>query len=89
MSAETKRTFSTVALAAMLSKSVGDDVALETVTRAAWHLRLPTGDISSDDALALFAVIAEGEGVVAVAARFVRSRLIAQFAREALETRAR
>lgn len=81
--------YSTVALAAMLSKSVGDDVALERVTRAAGHLRLPTGDITADDALALFAVIAEGEGVIAVAARFVRSRLIAQFSREALETRVR
>ena len=89
MAAGVKKTFSTVALAAMLSKSVGDDVALETVVRAADHLRLPVGDIRADDALAIFAVIAEGEGLVAVAARFVRSRLIAQFSREALETRVR
>lgn len=89
MSADGKRSYSTIALAAMLSKSVGDDVALDVVTRAAWHLRLPTGEVSPDDALKLFAVIAEGEGLVAVAARFVRSRLIAQFSREALEMRAR
>ncbi|HWB76956.1 MAG TPA: hypothetical protein VG755_18440 [Nannocystaceae bacterium] len=89
MSLPPKKTYSTVALAAMLSKSVGDDVALDNVMRAVWHLRLPSGEITPDDALALFGVIAEGEGLVAIAARFVRSRLIAQFAREALETRAR
>ena len=85
MTTGSQRTYSIAELGVMLSKSVGDDVALETVMRAAKNMGLPPGDIAADDALRLFAVVAEGEGVVAIAARFVRSRLIAQFSREALE----
>jgi len=83
------RTFTTAALAAMLSKSVGDDVALASVAAAAAKLGLRRQDFTGSEALTLFGVIAEGEGVIAVAARFLRSRLIAQFSREDLEARSR
>lgn len=89
MTAPAPRSFTITAVAAMLSKSVGDDVALASVTEAVARLSLPGDELSEADALALFATIADGEGVIAVAARFIRSRLIAQFSREHLEQRAK
>jgi hypothetical protein len=71
-------------VAAMLSKSVGDDAALAAVREHA--TRLGFGDVLDEHAvLTVLEAIATEPGLVGVTARFCRSRLIAQFSRENLE----
>lgn len=71
-------------LAALLSKSVGDDAALAVVREQATRLGLG-GMLDERQVLAVLEGIAARPGLVGVTARFCRSRLIAQFSRENLE----
>lgn len=67
-----------------LSASVGREKARAALDDAAQHLGLSVSTLTQDQTLALLAHIAEDEGLLALAARFTRSRLMAQWATERL-----
>jgi hypothetical protein len=80
-------TFDLPSIAALLSKSVGDDMALSVVRDAARKLGVIDAVLDQDCTLEILAVVATNPGLIGVSARFCRSRLIAQFSREDLERR--
>lgn len=74
-------------LAAALSSSVGEEKARETIAEAAEGLGFDADPLPHDDALEVLAQIAAGDGLLALTARFTRSRLMARWATESLKRR--
>jgi hypothetical protein len=85
MQESSPHTFDLPSIAALLSKSVGDETALTVVRAAARKLGVIGSVLDQDRTLEILEEVATSPGLIGVTARFCRSRLIAQFSREDLE----
>ena len=63
-------------LAAMLARTLGEEMAADVVRNAARELALKPFDLSAEDALAIFDRLATTDGMVGVAARFAKTRVL-------------
>ncbi len=71
-------------LIAVLGQSIGEDKARHTLERAAVATGIDVGTMNRPQALAVLEHVADSPGIVGVTARFGRSRLMLQWAREGL-----
>ena len=63
-------------IAAMLGRTLGDEKALEVVQESVVALQVNEADLSHEDALAVLEHLAGREGMVGVAARFTKTRVL-------------
>lgn len=66
-------------LAKFLASALGDSKALELVETAIAKLGLDTARLERGDALRVLELIAGEQGLVGIAARFVKSRLVLEW----------
>ena len=71
-------------LVAVLGGSIGDDKARRLVLDTLTDLQLDTRSFTRPDALKVLETLSETPGIVGVASRFGRSRLMLQWARDDL-----
>jgi hypothetical protein len=60
----------------MLARTLGQEKAVEVIDAAARTLAIPLGDLTAADALRILERLATAEGMVGVAARFAKSRVL-------------
>jgi hypothetical protein len=74
-------------LVAVLGGSIGDDKARGLILDTLADLQVDTRGFTRADALAVLETLAETAGIVGVASRFARSRLMLQWGRDDLRAR--